>query len=150
MGKHWVQDDQLRNLMKDISAKAQRNWPTDVPRDPEDQQSGDLSHAVQSAATLSDGLAAAAVRIPASVSGMKMSEADTVGFQAEANLLRDQALRLGQAARAQKVEQMQQSLDAISSTCISCHSRYRDFAGQLNMQRVSAEKPGRWRLDHLQ
>jgi hypothetical protein len=86
------------------------------------------------AAKLADGLAAAAERIPSSVTTASMSEADRAGFQAEADTLRDQALRLGQAARTNQVEHMQESLDAISATCISCHSRYRDFSGQLITQ----------------
>lgn len=138
MGDHWVQSDALRTLMKDVSQKMQRNWPQGVPRDPEDRETGELPRAMDSAATLADGLAAAAVRIPGSVRAEKMNEADGAGFRAEADTLRDQSLRLGQAARAGKVEQMQEALDAISSTCISCHSRYRDFSGELNMQRVSA------------
>jgi cytochrome c556 len=139
MRKHWVQNEQLRGLMKELSAKSQRNWPKDVPQDPEDPQSGDPRNTMDSAAKLADGLAATAARIPESVTNANMSEADLAGFQAEANTLRDQAMRLGQAARAKKVEQMQRSLDAISSTCISCHSRYRDFAGQVNMNRAAAE-----------
>ena len=139
MGDHWVQSDGLRTLMKEISLNTQQHWPQGVPRDPEDQELGELPRATARAVTLADGLAAAAVRIPASVAAKDMNEADVAGFRAEANVLRDQSLRLGQAARAGKVEQMQRSLDAISSTCISCHSRYRDFSGQMNMQRVSAK-----------
>jgi hypothetical protein len=40
---------------------------------------------------------------------------------------------------SRKVEQMQQSLDALNATCISCHSRHRDFSGQLNMKQLSAQ-----------
>jgi hypothetical protein len=133
MARHWVQDAQLRGLMKDLSAKTQQNWPKDLPQDPEDQQSR-RSRDTMGAAKLADGLAAGAERIPASVTTATMSEADRAGFQAEADTLRDQALRLGQAARTNQVEHMQESLDGISATCISCHSRYRDFSGQLITQ----------------
>lgn len=141
MGRHWVQSDQLRTLMKELSARTDRNWPKDVPPDPEDRQTGDLHHAMGSATKLADGLAAAALRIPASVTNAKMSEADRAGFEAEAITLHDQAVRLGLAARANKVEQMQRCLDAISSTCTSCHTRYRDLSGQLNVRQVSADSP---------
>ena len=62
-----------------------------------------------------------------------MNDADRAGFEAEALTLRAQALRLRDAASGHKVEQMQRVLDGINSTCISCHSRYRDFSGQLDL-----------------
>jgi hypothetical protein len=133
MARHWVQGAQLRTLMKDVSSKAQRNWPNNLPQDPEDQRAFNSRDAM-GAARLADGLAAAAVRIPEAVTNANMSEADRAGFQAEADTLRDQALRLGQAARANRGEEMQASLDAINATCVSCHSRYREFSGQLNIQ----------------
>ena len=133
-GKHWVQNDQLRSLMKSLSGRTQRDWPRGVPQDPEDEQNGDLTKTMDSAAVLADHLADTAIQIPASVIDSKMSEADLAGFQAEANTLHRQAVRLGESARARKVEPMQKSLDAIGDTCISCHTRYRDFSGQLRSQ----------------
>jgi hypothetical protein len=141
VARHWVQDAQLRTLMHDLSDKTQQNWPKDLPLDPEDQQTS-RSRNTMGAAKLSDGLAAAAERIPASVSAASISEADRAGFQAEADTLREQALRLGRAARANQVEQMQESLDAINATCISCHSRYRDLSGELNTQQSAGDQPG--------
>ena len=96
------------------------------------------AYRLRCAIKLSDELAIAALRIPASITDAKINEADRAGFEAEANILHTQALRLGTAALAKKVEQMQQSLDAINSTCISCHSRYRDFSGLLQIHQASA------------
>jgi soluble cytochrome b562 len=134
MGRHWVQNQQLRSLMKSVQLKTLTNWPRQVPQDPEDPQLVNPDALMANAAILADGLADAAVRIPASVTNSKMSDADSAGFQAEANTLHRQALRLGEAAREKNVEHMQMSLDAINDTCISCHSRYRDFSGQLRSQ----------------
>jgi hypothetical protein len=92
--RHWVQDAQLRALMKSLVAKTQRNLPNGLSQDPEDSQASEPRNAM-GAARLADGLAASAVRIPASVAAMKMSEADRAGFQAEADTLHDLALRLG-------------------------------------------------------
>jgi cytochrome c556 len=139
MGKHWVQNEQLRKVMMEMSAKSQRNWPKDVPQDPEDPTAGNLSQTMDSAAKLADGLAASAMQIPDGVVDRMVSEADRAGFQAQANILHDQAVRLGQVAREGKVEQMQRSLDGINATCISCHSRYRDFSGKLNSRQASAK-----------
>jgi cytochrome c556 len=134
MGHHWVQNQELQTLMKSVKLRTQTNWPRQVPQDPEDAQSAQPDAAMANAAILADSLANAAMQIPASVTNSKMSDADSAGFQAEANTLHRQALRLGEAARARNVEHMQMSLDAISDTCISCHSRYRDFSGQLRSQ----------------
>jgi cytochrome c556 len=57
---------------------------------------------------------------------------DRGGFLAEAKVLHDQAQRLAVAARLHRIEQMQLHMTSINSTCISCHSRYRDFSGQLD------------------
>ena len=137
--RHWVQNDQLRNLMKDLSARAEHDWPRDIPQDPEDPQTASLRTSLASAIKLSDELAIAALRIPAGITDAKLSEADRAGFEAEANTLHTQALQLGTAARAKKVEQMQKSLEAINATCISCHSRYRDISGLLQIHQASAE-----------
>jgi hypothetical protein len=136
-GKHWVQSEQLSDLMNSISAKMLADAPEDLHRPRADVGEDDVERAITSAAKLAEGLAASAERIPVSVEHVKMSEADRAGFLAEAETLRKQALELGQAARARKTDQMQRSLAAISSTCISCHSRYRDFAGELDIQRAA-------------
>jgi len=140
LGEHWVQDERLREVMKQISAHAGR-WPVGVPADPEAPQSGaaqaEADEAFRDAAALADGLSAAAMRIPRSVADHPMSEEDRRGFAAEADRLRAQALDLRRAARGRRVEQMQRALDSISSTCVSCHSQYRDFSGELEPRKAS-------------
>ena len=141
IGEHWVQNERLRDVMKQISQHAAR-WPAGVPDDPEAssrQAQEEADEAFRDAAALADGLAAAAKQIPRSVADHPMSAEDRAGFQSEAARLREEALRLRKAARARRVEPMQRSLDAISSTCISCHSRYRDFTGELEPRRASAD-----------
>jgi len=141
VGEHWVQNERLRDVMRQISDHAAR-WPAGVPDDPEAssrQAREEADEAFRDAASLADGLATAAGRIPRSVADHPMSAEDRSGFNAEAARLRDEALRLRKAARARRVEPMQRSLDAISSTCISCHSRYRDFTGELEPRKASAE-----------
>jgi hypothetical protein len=128
--------------MKQVSAHAAR-WPVGVPADPEATQSreqqAEADEAFRDAAALADGLAEAAKRIPLSVADHPMSAEDRRGFAAEAERLRAQALDLRRAARGRKVEQMQRNLDSISSTCVSCHSQYRDFTGELGPRKASAE-----------
>ena len=141
-GEHWVQNERLRDVMKQVSQHAQR-WPTGVPADPESSQSAEAQaeadEAFRDAAALADGLAEAAQRIPRSVADHPMSAEDRRGFNAEAERLRTQALELRRAARGRQVEQMQRRLDAISSTCVSCHSQYRDFTGELDSRKASVE-----------
>ena len=134
--KHWVQNQQLRDLMKSISAKMLSDWPDEHARPRSDRDPEQVEEAFQAAVKLAEGLEASAEGIPASVEHMSMSAASRAGFNAEADMLRRQAIGLGEAARARRADQMQQSLDAISATCISCHSRYRDFAGELDTQRA--------------
>ena len=128
LGDHWVQDERLREVMRRIARDSER-WPAGVP---------EADEAFADVAALADGLAAAARQIPRSVADHPMSAEDRAGFNGEAERLREQALRLGKAARARRVEPMQRELDAISSSCISCHSRYRDFTGELGARKASA------------
>jgi cytochrome c556 len=136
--QHWVQNKQLSDLMKTISARMLTDAPDELSRPRSDQRPEDVERAMKSAAKLAKGLADSAQRIPAQVENVKMNEADRAGFMAEAETLRKQAIELGKAADARQTDEMQRKLNAISSTCISCHSRYRDFAGQLDTQRASA------------
>ena len=128
--------------MARVSNHAAR-WPAGVPQDPESVQSAgeraDADESFRDAAALADGLAEAAAQIPRSVADYPMSAEERRGFQAEANRLRTHALALRRAARDRKVEHMQRSLDQISSTCVSCHSQYRDFTGELQAGKPTAE-----------
>ena len=141
LGEHWVQNDQLKAVMAQVSSHAAR-WPAGVPDDPEAAQSpaqrADAEQAFREAAALADGLAEAAARIPRSVADHPMSDEDRRGFRAEAERLRVHALELRRAARARRVEPMQRSLDQISSSCVSCHSQYRDFTGELQARKASS------------
>jgi cytochrome c556 len=136
--QHWVQNKQLSELMKTISARMLADAPDELSRPRSDQRPEELDRAIKATAKLARGLADSAERIPAQVESVKMNEADRAGFLAEAKTLRKQALELGKAADARNTDDMQSKLNAISSTCISCHSRYRDFAGVLDTQRASA------------
>jgi cytochrome c556 len=142
LGEHWVQDERLRAVMAQISKHAER-WPVGLPDHPEAAQSNgsraDTDDAFRDAAALAEGLADAARQIPRSVADHPMSAEDRRGFAAEADRLRRHALDLRRAARGRSVEQMQRSLDRVSSTCVSCHSQYRDFAGELGARKASAQ-----------
>ena len=137
-GRHWVEDERLRGVMAELSRQSAK-WPAGVPSDPESAAAGEADQAFREAAALADGLARAARDIPRSVADREMSAETRTGFTAEARRLREQALQLKAAARARKVEPMQRALDGISSSCISCHSQYRDFAGELGARRAAAE-----------
>src|SRR5688500_9868432 len=61
---HGLRNDQLRALMKLMSARTQQDWPEEVPRPLDDQRTGELARAIESARKLSASLAPAAERIP--------------------------------------------------------------------------------------
>jgi cytochrome c556 len=139
MGQHWVQDERLRGVMAELSRQS-AHWPAGVPDDPESRNTdSETSAAFRDAAALADGLARAARDIPRAVADREMSAETRRGFKAAAERLRTQALALRDAARGRKVEPMQRALDGISSSCISCHSQYRDFTGELGPRKASAE-----------
>ena len=142
LGEHWVQDERLRAVMRQISQHASR-WPAGLPEEPEvketDRSRADAEQAFRDASALAEGLAEAARQIPRSVADHPMSAEDRRGFAAEADRLRRQALDLRRAARGRQVEHMQRAFEQISSTCVSCHSQYRDFAGELGARKASAE-----------
>lgn len=140
MNAHWVQDQRLRLVMAEL-AKRNPNWPKSIPQEPESPAKGKPEDFAEVAA-LSESLMQAADRLPDVAGGIKMGEADRRGFLAEAQVLHDQAERLRDAARQQLIEQMQIQMTSINSTCISCHSRYRDFSGQLNGPRAMRQENG--------
>ena len=57
---------------------------------------------------------------------------------AEAQTLHDQAIELRNQSQKFQIEKMQQTLDGITSTCVSCHSRFRDLTGQLDLRKALA------------
>ena len=134
-GQHWVQDKRLRGVMAELARQTQQ-WPAGVPDDPEAPLTDDVAETFRQAELLADGLARAAKDIPRSVADREMSDDVRRGFDAEARRLRGHAVQLKEAARGRKVERMQRSLDGISSSCISCHSQYRDFTGELDTRRA--------------
>ena len=134
---HWVQDERLRGVMAELSRQS-ANWPAGLPDDPE-SDGGGAGDAFRDAGRLADGLARAARDIPRAVAGREMDRETRRGFNSEARRLREQAQALGRAARGRRVERMQRLLDGISSSCVHCHSQYRDFSGELGAGRASAE-----------
>jgi hypothetical protein len=135
---HWVQDQRLRTVMAELSLRTRDSWPRDVPQDPE-EPAQPREETFRAAASLADALASAAGRIPKAVEHRPMSDTDRHGFASEAARLRDSATDLKAAAEQRRIEPMQRALDQINSSCIACHSRYRDFAGELDTRRAIAD-----------
>jgi hypothetical protein len=140
MGEHWVKDEQLRRVMQELSLKLQRHTPGSLQQDPEDAVDKEaVEQSFRQAEQLADGLAGAAVRIPATVDPAKMGEAQHTEFRRLADTLRDNSFKLREAAGAKNIERMQQELRAVNSTCIDCHRQFRDFAGVIDSTRASAD-----------
>lgn len=129
---HWIQNDELYDVMKQLGVTTAANWPTDLPDDPEVPTTPEMrAQAFRDGMRLADALSQSAREIPRTVAGMRMSEADRMSFTSNAHVLSDQARLLGQAARKHNVEGMQRQLEAIRSSCISCHTRFKDISGEL-------------------
>ena len=135
-GAHWVQDERLRAVMGRISEHT-KLWPAGVPRDAvaaaeQLAESQEADAMFRDAAALADGLAESAEQ-------HHMAPGDRRDFNTEAHRLRRQALELKTAAEGRRVERMQRALDAISSTCVGCHGKYRVFAGELGPRKATLE-----------
>lgn len=133
--KHWVQDERLRQIMAVLN-KRNPDWPRDIPQEPEGTQSPGAGQQFDEVAALAGSLAVASEHIPDLAATLKMEEADRRGFIAEAKTLHDQAEQLRAAAGQRRIESMQRLMNGINFTCLSCHSRYRDFSGQLGSPRA--------------
>jgi cytochrome c556 len=130
-GKHWVQDANVRAVMKQIAA-ATGSWPQDLPPHAEAANPLDLERAFNDSARLARTLAKEAAELPAAVAERPMPEEARRGFIAQAQTLRRHALELDEAARLKKVAEMQRALGRINATCFACHGTYRDVAGELD------------------
>ncbi len=133
--QHWVQNQRLKLMMDQIS-KLNASIPKGLPEDVESPEGREASLAAANASTAADDLARTALLLPSLMEGKSLNEADRRGFTAEAQTLHDQAVQLRDFAQKFQVEKMQRTLSDISTTCFSCHSRYRDLAGELNSRRA--------------
>jgi len=129
---HWIQNDQLQLLMKQLDAYSGEHWPANLPDDPEVSMSEkERKEAFHNAAELAGELSDAAARIPHTIIDDQLSEADRIAFIGTAQVLGDQARNLRNSARRNHLEDMHKELDAIRATCISCHTRFKDISGEL-------------------
>ena len=60
--QHWVQDQQLRTVMAELSLRTRDSWPKDVPQDPE-SAARPPEETFRDAAALADALAGGSVRL---------------------------------------------------------------------------------------
>jgi len=133
---HWVQSKELQGVMQQVAALRGSVPAEELPKDVESPQTRESNVAFESAAALGEALANTAMKIPAAAKSRQMSEADRNAFVAIAQTLHKQAIDVRDAARARKVEKMQSVLDQMNTTCLSCHTRFRDFAGQLDFPKA--------------
>jgi hypothetical protein len=117
--------------------KRNPTWPAGLPQEPEAPAAATQPGQFEEIAVLANALVGAADELPAATGHIAMSKADRAGFLAQARTLREQAASLQAAANRRSIEQMQREMDGINATCIACHSRYRDFSGQLNRTQAS-------------
>jgi len=129
-GSHWIQDQRLRLLMAELS-KQNPSWRAGRPQEPENPAAATQPYQFDEIAVFANALAEAADHLPSVTGHIPLSPTDRAGFLAEARTLHEQAVQLQSAANHRNIEQMQLQMDRINSSCISCHSHYRDFAGQL-------------------
>jgi cytochrome c556 len=135
---HGPTGEKLRETMHKIAENTFNSPTSQLPSDPESPKTPDTA-VFEQAATLAAGLADAAGEIPARARDRELSAANREIFNAEAATLQSQARELQQAANEHKVEQMQRSFDRINSTCIACHSRFREFTGDIGIPKAARD-----------
>jgi cytochrome c556 len=133
---HAAQGKHLRETMHQLAEKNAYSPTANLPPDPESDKKI-APKVFDDAAKFASGLAETASKITTSKRDKKLSDAERTAFDAEANNLRSRALDLQRAANEHKVEAMQRAFDGINSSCIACHNRFRDFAGQLDFGRAA-------------
>ncbi len=131
-GLHATYSTQLMSIMDRLQKETIEHWPENMADEQTAPKPKDDKTAFADARPLADALAKAADEIPRSVSHLVMLEADRRAFEAQAATLREQAQRLGAAARNHDRKKMQQVLDSINATCQSCHARFLDVSGPLS------------------
>lgn len=139
---HWVQEEELRTLMREIDAATRSAWmPQELAEEPRRADAGQSARFTR-VAELALVLAESAGRIPSTVANRRMSEADRRAFTALSAALEDQARALGSAATQHQREEMEAALTQIGETCVSCHSRFRDFTPHFSPQQAEAKASG--------
>jgi cytochrome c556 len=138
--------EDLRQTMHRLGEQMAYSPTGKLPPDPESEKPVD-PRVFDEAAEQAAGVAKAAGQIPHAAKSQQLSDADLRAFKAEAETLRAHALSLERAARERKIEQMQRSSDRINATCIACHSRFRDFAGDIEFPRSEGPRGPRAGLE---
>jgi cytochrome c556 len=134
---HAVQGEQLRDTMHRLAGHTMYSPTSKLPPDPESDKPVD-PRVYEEAAEMAAGLAVTAAQITSTAKGRAMSDTDRQVFNAEVDALRRYALDLERAAKAHKIEQMQRAFDGVNASCVACHSRFRDFAGELDFGKADA------------
>jgi len=129
---HAVQSEELRQIMNRLDELQLTVWPQELQAEYASAEEYAAAKALWEARQLADALAVAAETIPISVEHMPMSEADRRSFTSQVETLREQAVRLEQAAALGDRERMRRVLASIDETCLSCHERFRDISGPLS------------------
>jgi cytochrome c556 len=137
---HWVQDEQLRKAMGTLADRT-RYVPDNLPDDPEDPAVKKANEAFTESIQLGEALARTAEQIPGLVAHVQMPDDVRRDFAAAAANLKTQALGLKQAAERRQVERMQIQLSNITGACTLCHTRFRDFTGDLWLRKAEMPVP---------
>ncbi len=128
---HWVYSERLRAVMGEIDLKARTAWPQEVNAATGSVSEAERAEALGRMDPLVTELAAAARRIPETLSGTRLSEGDRRSFQALVDTLGEQAESLKAQVTAKDLEAARRLLTEINATCVSCHDRFRDLSGPM-------------------
>ncbi|MCC7290652.1 MAG: cytochrome c [Phycisphaerales bacterium] len=128
---HWVYSQRLRAVMGEIDRQARTAWPQEVSAATGSVSEAERAEALGRMDPLAAELAAAARRIPDTLTGARISEGDRRSFQALVDTLGEQAESLKARITSKDLDAARRVLTEINATCVSCHDRFRDLSGPM-------------------
>lgn len=129
--RHAVHSERLRQIMQGMGTEVEKKWPQEIAEERAEAARRDRRRKFDKAAELARILSESAPLIPEAVSDVQLSETERETFLAQAETLQTQAGELRRAAEEQQLDEMEQVLQEIRTTCTACHQQFAELAGPV-------------------
>lgn len=133
--QHWLQHAELRSLMKQIEEDRQKTVNTVAVGDAATLHP-DAHRDFLAASEAAKRLALSAKEMRKVTADIQMTEEDRKAFDEEVDALRNEARKFSIITRKRRADLIEERMQALEATCISCHTRFRDMAGEWQPPRA--------------
>ncbi len=116
---HAVHNSQLRDIMQRLDQLTLERMPQEL------DEGGKGYYSLGRMQEIAAALAEAAEAIPQVTGQLELADGEKQTFDALAQKLQQQALKLKEDARSGELNRVRQSIDAMTTTCNACHSTFR-------------------------